>query len=185
MLDLKSRFPIVDLVREFNSDLKPGEELVTERSVRFYVAENLLATPERVGKRALYTQGHLDRLRLIRRLQGKEYLSLTEIRQTLSSLDDEQVKSELGRLTEPAERYRAKHLVARLLSEAELPAAPVIATPRRIGAETPKPAPIEERWRHIEILDGLRLQVREPVSHEMERLVRDLTAMAMASKDTS
>ncbi len=55
---------------------------VTPRTIRYYVAQGLLPSPDRVGPGALYGPGHLARLRLIRRLQ-REHLPLAEIRSRL------------------------------------------------------------------------------------------------------
>ena len=56
---------------------------VTPRTIRYYVAQGLLPSPGRVGPGAHYTDGHLARLRLIRRLQ-REHLPLAEIRARLA-----------------------------------------------------------------------------------------------------
>jgi len=59
----------------------------TPRTIRYYIAQGLLASPGRVGPGTTYTEGHLNRLRLIRRLQ-REHLPLAEIRSRLAALDD-------------------------------------------------------------------------------------------------
>jgi DNA-binding transcriptional MerR regulator len=43
---------------------------VTVDTIRFYQSKRLLPPPRRVGRRAVYTSAHLDRLRRIRRLQA-------------------------------------------------------------------------------------------------------------------
>ena len=43
---------------------------VSVDTVRFYQAKRLLPAPRRVGRRAVYSRAHLDRLRRIRRLQA-------------------------------------------------------------------------------------------------------------------
>ena len=52
---------------------------VTPRTVRYYVAQGLLPSPEQAGPSTRYGEGHLARLRLIRRLQ-RDHLPLAEIR---------------------------------------------------------------------------------------------------------
>ena len=59
----------------------------TPRTIRYYIAQGLLASPGRVGPGTTYTDGHLNRLRLIKRLQ-REHLPLAEIRSRLAALDD-------------------------------------------------------------------------------------------------
>ena len=65
---------------------------VSVRTVRYYIAEGLLPPPEGSGPGSAYTQGHLDRLRLIQRLK-EAYLPLKEIRRRLSGLSDDEVRS--------------------------------------------------------------------------------------------
>jgi DNA-binding transcriptional MerR regulator len=65
---------------------------VSPRTIRYYVAQGLLPSPGHVGPGARYIDGHLARLRLIRRLQ-REHLPLAEIRTRLAGLDDETIAS--------------------------------------------------------------------------------------------
>jgi DNA-binding transcriptional MerR regulator len=60
---------------------------VTPRTVRYYIAQGLLRSPGTSGSGARYDDGHLARLRLIRRLQ-REHLPLAEIRARLAALTD-------------------------------------------------------------------------------------------------
>lgn len=62
----------------------------TARTIRYYVAQGLLPPPVGVGPGAHYTDDHLGRLRLIRRLQ-RQHQPLSEIRQRLASLGEEDV----------------------------------------------------------------------------------------------
>jgi DNA-binding transcriptional MerR regulator len=64
---------------------------VSVRTVRYYIDEGLLPPPEGSGPGSAYTQGHLDRLRLIQRLK-EAYLPLKEIRRRLSGLSDDEVR---------------------------------------------------------------------------------------------
>lgn len=65
---------------------------VTPRTVRYYVQQGLLPSPGTRGPGARYDERHLDRLRLIRRLQ-REHLPLAEIRHQLAGLDDDAVRA--------------------------------------------------------------------------------------------
>jgi DNA-binding transcriptional MerR regulator len=60
---------------------------VTPRTIRYYIAQGLLPSPGKAGPGATYTDGHLNRLRLIKRLQ-RNHLPLAEIRSRLAALDD-------------------------------------------------------------------------------------------------
>lgn len=55
---------------------------VTPRTVRYYIQQGLLRSPGTPGPGARYGEGHLGRLRLIRRLQ-REHQPLAEIRHRL------------------------------------------------------------------------------------------------------
>ena len=63
---------------------------VTPRTVRYYVAQGLLPSPDAAGPATRYGEGHLARLRLIRRLQ-REHLPLAEIRVRLERMEDDAV----------------------------------------------------------------------------------------------
>ena len=75
---------------------------VTPRTVRYYIAQGLVPGPLAQGPGAHYTDGHLARIRLIKRLQ-REHLPLAEIRARLRALGDDQVRDALGDV-EAAER---------------------------------------------------------------------------------
>lgn len=74
---------------------------VTPRTVRYYVAQGLLPSPESAGPATRYGEGHLARLRLIRRLQ-RDHLPLAGIRARLEKMDDAAVTAALE-LAEPGE----------------------------------------------------------------------------------
>lgn len=65
------------------------------RTIRYYLAQGLIPASGESGPGAHYGQGHLDRLRLVRRLQ-QQHLPLAEIRTRLSSLTDEEVAGLAG-----------------------------------------------------------------------------------------
>ena len=73
---------------------------VTPRTVRYYVAQGLLRSPDAAGPSTRYGEGHLARLRLIKRLQ-REHLPLAEIRNRLERLDDQAVQDLLGESPAP------------------------------------------------------------------------------------
>ncbi len=69
---------------------------VTTRTIRYYVAQGLLPSPEAAGPATRYGEGHLARLRLIKRLQ-RDHLPLAEIRGRLERMGDEEVRDHPGR----------------------------------------------------------------------------------------
>lgn len=80
--------------RQFSIGELANEAGVSIRTIRYYLAEGLLP-PAEGGPRAIYTQAHLDRLRLIGQLKNA-FLPLKEIRRQLSHLDE----AEIHRLAE-------------------------------------------------------------------------------------
>src|SRR5258707_11155039 len=64
----------------------------TPRTVRFYTAEGLLPPPDARGRYALYSNEHLDRLRLIDRLK-EAHQPLNAIRERLAQLTGEEIGS--------------------------------------------------------------------------------------------
>ncbi len=75
---------------------------VTPRTVRYYVAQGLLPSPDAAGPATRYGEGHLARLRLIKRLQ-RDHLPLAEIRSRLERMGDDEVDAALavGDVDEP------------------------------------------------------------------------------------
>jgi DNA-binding transcriptional MerR regulator len=63
---------------------------VTPRTVRYYIGQGLLPGPIGQGPAAHYDGLHLDRLRLIKRLQ-LQHLPLADIRARLESLGDDEI----------------------------------------------------------------------------------------------
>jgi len=63
---------------------------VTARTIHFYIAQGLLPPAGQPGPGARYSEAHLARLILIRRLQ-REHLPLAEIRNRLRALDEDAV----------------------------------------------------------------------------------------------
>jgi DNA-binding transcriptional MerR regulator len=107
---------------------------VTPRTVRYYIAQGLLRSPGTTGPGARYDDGHLARLRLIRRLQ-REHLPLAEIRARLAALtDDEAIAQAEGPTEPPAES--ALEYVRGVLEGRVLRGSPGLA---RVGAP-PRPA---------------------------------------------
>lgn len=67
---------------------------VTPRTIRYYVAQGLLPSPDAAGPATRYGEGHLARLRLIKRLQ-RDHLPLAEIRVRLERMGDEEIQASL------------------------------------------------------------------------------------------
>lgn len=72
--------------REFTIDELSAETGVPSRTIRFYQSKRTLHPPERRGRQAIYDESHVERLRLIGRLQDQG-LTIKAIRTLLSRAD--------------------------------------------------------------------------------------------------
>jgi DNA-binding transcriptional MerR regulator len=114
---------------------------VTPRTVHYYISQGLLPASGALGRGSRYGQAHLDRLRLIRRLQ-REHLPLAEIRQRLARLSDGQVADLLtageigGEPANSAFEYIQSVLAG---TDKRLFTVHAASAPRRMAAPVPPP----------------------------------------------
>lgn len=114
---------------------------VTPRTVRFYITQGLLASPGKVGPGTAYTDGHLNRLRLIKRLQ-REHLPLAEIRARLAFLDDTTVAALVGASPADPAFGSAIDYIRGILGGPEAPSQPLRSLPARMSSlESPAEFP--------------------------------------------
>ncbi|HUQ77540.1 MAG TPA: MerR family transcriptional regulator [Patescibacteria group bacterium] len=169
---------------------------VTPRTVRFYLAQGLLPSPGATGPGVKYGEDHLDRLRLIRRLQ-REHLPLAEIRTRLAGLDGSEIAL-LADAVLPADDASmppvdpadtALDYVRRLLRPASEP--PRLLKRMAMAAEAPAPAystapppepsppPVERsQWERVALTPDIELHVRRPLSRPQSRKVDRLVSIA-------
>lgn len=149
---------------------------VSIRTVRYYIQQGLLAAPESRGPGAHYTEEHLERLLLIKRLQ-REHLPLAEIRRVLES--GEVGARESGERTDSTTaRDYIRGVLKRsgpvsggatnVLSEASVAYGP--ASP-----STPQQKTTRSQWERITLAGDIELHVRRPLSRaankQVERLI--------------
>ena len=168
---------------------------VTPRTVRFYLSQGLLPSPGATGPGVKYGEDHLDRLRLIRRLQ-REHLPLAEIRSRLSGLDGGEIAlladavlpaeasappvdpadtalDYVRRLLRPAAGTHS--LLKRMPMAAEAPAPAYSTAP----APEPSPSPVERsQWERVALTPDIELHVRRPLSRPQSRKVDRLVSIA-------
>src|SRR5690349_15584208 len=115
---------------------------VTRRTVHYYLAQGLLPASNGEGRNARYSQGHLDRLRLVRELQ-REHLPLSEIRQRLERLSDEQVGDlvRIGEHVAPPRGSAFDYIQSVLAGTNHRAFAMKVAEPRAAGVAPPAAAP--------------------------------------------
>ena len=174
----------------------------TPRTIRYYIAQGLLASPGRVGPGTTYTDGHLNRLRLIKRLQ-REHLPLAEIRSRLAALDDATVADLVeAPATEPTAGSAIDYIRGVLGGDRPIEQTPLIppvpASPGvspafsrlpayDLPASSPAepgeppvttPAPDRSQWDHILLAPDVELHVRRPLARLAHKRVERLIQIA-------
>jgi len=179
---------------------------VTPRTIRYYVAQGLLPSPGTLGPSSRYGDGHLARLRLIRRLQ-RRHLPLAEIRRQVVDLSDTEVDSALSKpeQTPPAgssaptalayirsvlgeapkpdrdpSRFRLQEVQALHASPMRLAAVPArpAPDPRSLRAADQLATPDRSQWERISLVPDVELHVRRPSSRLLNKRVDRLVAIA-------
>lgn len=158
---------------------------VTVRTIRYYSELGLLPEPDRPGKFAYYTQEHLDRLELIRRL--KDYrLPLWEIEQVLKAPDTRELEKLLEKLEEtspqaletvlPAQKQEqpgssAMDYIAHIMN-AQQQINETIAMPLQIKSPASprlrKQTP-SVQWTHFEITPEIEIHCHQPLSPDQQK----------------
>ena len=96
--------------REYSLDELSTLANVPPRTVRYYIAEDILPPPIIGGRNATYSQEHLDRLNAIGAMKAM-FLPLREIRHRLNMLTPEQMRDPayLASLSQAVATDRARH----------------------------------------------------------------------------
>jgi DNA-binding transcriptional MerR regulator len=155
-----------------------GRGGVTARTIRYYVQQGLLPSPG-LGAGARYTEAHLARLRLIRRLQS-EHLPLAEIRRRLEALDDDAIRA-LLKAPPPRKGPAATSAVDYVRNILGGNAASPVAGGRRpppVPQLPPAASAGRAQWERIALTADVELHVRRPLSREDNRRVEKLLEKA-------
>ena len=134
---------------------------VSIRTVRYYIQQGLLQEPAARGPGAHYTEEHLDRLLLIKRLQ-KEHLPLAEIRKAIQSGAAE---AAIPRSARDYVRSVLRKTEGDVVSEP----APTLGLPEE---------PVRSQWERITLAPDIELHLRRPLSRAMNKQVDRLLALA-------
>jgi len=146
---------------------------VHPRTVRYYIQEDLLPRPERgSGSAARYSDRHLLRLRLVKRLQRRGE-PLGRIRAALEHLDDDEVRSRLEEAEEravarePGDRSSALEYVRNVMEQVRVEA----------KASPPRSRPVvteRTHWERVTLSPQVELNVLTPLSRDERRRVERL-----------
>ena len=175
------------------------------RTVRYYIAERMLPGPGSRGKGATYTQEHLLRLRLIRRL-AERHAPLAEIREVMARVTGDEVRALLAEedrraheLEHATQAVSPRAYISALLDQARAPRLaqkPATAQPQQpprlpevqaLMAPPPEPtasasasAAQASAWRRVELAPGVELHIRADAERRYRTLIKRLLA---ASRD--
>ena len=157
---------------------------VTPRTIRFYISQGLLPSPGQQGPSTQYSDEHLERLRLIKKLQGA-HLPLAEIRAQLRSVPVEQLAAIADAVPTPP--GSAIDYIRDVLDPSGAYArsaysslAPAVETP---PARAPAPAvaesePDRSQWERVSLDPDIELHVRRPLTRQNNKRVERLIAIA-------
>jgi DNA-binding transcriptional MerR regulator len=134
---------------------------VSIRTVRYYIQQGLLQEPEARGPGAHYTEEHLDRLLLIKRLQ-KEHLPLAEIRKAIQS-----------GAAEAAIPRSARDYVRSVLGKQHSVNEVMSSPPMQVPDE-----PVRSQWERITLAPDIELHLRRPLSRGVNKKVERLLDVA-------
>jgi DNA-binding transcriptional MerR regulator len=152
---------------------------VTPRTIRYYVAQGLLPSPEAAGPATRYGDGHLARLRLIKRLQ-RDHLPLAEIRIRLERMEDEEVQALLdasGNVVPEPPQSGAETLVyvQALMSKAGVSPRVHGQAPETIAPDAAPPPPVSRTIPGLAALHALKPPTGAPPAGFFMDLAEEVT----------
>ena len=130
-----------------------------ERTIRYYLAEGLIQTPEeRQGTASVFNYLNLLQLLTVKKLQA-EHLPIRKIRELVAGKSEQELETLLGVRGPSGKKTEAKRYLESLLAPA--PSAP----PTQDAAPPPQQLDASSHsWQRVEIEPGLELHVRSDYS---------------------
>lgn len=145
-----------------------------ERTIRYYMAEGLVQTPEeRQGTASVFGYVNLLQLLTVKKLQA-EHLPIRKIRELVAGRSEQELETLLG-VGSPAEKKNdAKRYLESLL-------APTRAQPLERMAAPPPPQQTDQShsWQRVEIEPGLELHIRSDYSPPTSARTKSLLEKAL------
>src|SRR5262245_6347772 len=142
-----------------------------ERTIRYYMAEGLIQTPEeKQGTASVFGYLNLLQLVTVKKLQA-EHLPIRKIRELVAGKSEQELEALLGVRGASGKKNRdseAKRYLESLLAPASIDAAPA-APPPALRAKQSPASPTQEMdrshsWQRVEIEPGLELHIRSDYS---------------------
>src|ERR1044071_8441375 len=145
------------ILAEMNLEQERGTvtSVPDERTIRYYMAEGLVQTPEeRQGTASVFGYLNLLQLLTVKKLQA-EHLPIRKIRELVAGKSELELEMMLGVRSGSGKKTEAKRYLETLLSSA--PSQPLMEA----AAAPPPPAvPQTHSWQRVEIEPGLELHIR-------------------------
>lgn len=167
---------------------------VTPRTIRYYIAQGLLPAPSQAGPAARYSDTHLERIRIIKKLQSA-HLPLAEIRNQLRGMPEEEIAT-IAESGPAPQMDSASDYIRDLLGKPAAtrfrlsPSAPA-AMPSMKGAAEVAPLPTKEdvkeseraqlgraQWERISLNPDIELHIRRPLTRQLNKRVERLITIA-------
>jgi DNA-binding transcriptional MerR regulator len=131
-----------------------------ERTIRYYLAEGLIQTPEeRQGTASVFSYLNLLQLLTVKKLQA-EHLPIRKIRELVAGKSEQELETLLGMRGPSGKKTEAKRYLESLL-------APAPSAPPELAAAPPPPQHLDASsasWQRVEIEPGLELHIRSDYS---------------------
>jgi DNA-binding transcriptional MerR regulator len=127
-----------------------------ERTIRYYMAEGLVQTPEeKQGTASVFGYLNLLQLLTVKKLQA-EHLPIRKIRELVAGKSEQELETLLGiGSTKKSRETDAKRYLESLLAPSSAPA----AAPLKQAAPAPQ-TDQSQSWQRVEIEPGLELHIR-------------------------
>lgn len=130
-----------------------------ERTIRYYMAEGLVQTPEeKQGTASVFGYLNLLQLLTVKKLQA-EHLPIRKIRELVAGKSEQELETLLGigSTTKKSRETEAKRYLESLLAPTPVTEA---APPRQAAAAPPPQSDQSQSWQRVEIEPGLELHIR-------------------------
>jgi DNA-binding transcriptional MerR regulator len=150
-----------------------------ERTIRYYMAEGLVQTPEeKQGTASVFGYLNLLQLLTVKKLQA-EHLPIRKIRELVAGKSEQELETLLGIGSTAAKKSRdteAKRYLESLLAPASAPAP---ATQSMKQATAPAQTDRSQSWQRVEIEPGLELHIRSDYSPPTSARTKSLLEKAL------
>ena len=146
---MTAAYSIQDLVRETG---------LSDRTIKFYIAEGLVDRPESTGRYATYSQKHLDRLKLIADLAEQGFKLAA-------------IKTRLNQELNAASYVRSALEAMNLSPTIGAGATDIVVEPAVIEPMRDEALEAGDMWRRVGLTEGVELHCRQPLTDEMDEIV--------------